>query len=67
LESLHEIGYVYNNNFSLTNIVLNNKHDRVSLFSFERCMPYIDKITKHHLPRTQVPFFSGDAKFSSIG
>lgn len=66
LECLHEIGYIYGNNFALSNVALNSKHDKVSLFSFERCMPYKDTNTGTHLKQERLQFFAGDAKFSSV-
>lgn len=66
LECLHEIGYIYGNNFALSNVALNAKHDKVSLLSFERCQPYKDTNTGAHLKMERLPFFAGDAKFSSV-
>lgn len=66
LECIHEIGYIYGNNFALSNIVLNAKHDKVSLFSFERCTPYKDVLKGKHNPMTRLQYFAGDAKFSSV-
>ena len=68
LECLHELGYIYiyGNNFSLTNIMLNSRHDRVSLFSFERCIPYKDVLSGTHRPRERLSCFSGDARFASV-
>ena len=48
LECLHEIGYVYGNNFALSNVVLNSRHDHVSLFSFERATCYKDTLKGTH-------------------
>lgn len=38
LEILHDAGYAYSNNFSLSNVVFEDgAGERASLFSFERC------------------------------
>lgn len=66
LECLHEIGYLYGNNFALSNLVLNSKQDKVSLFSFERAVPYKDVVKGTHNSQQRLPFFAGDAKFASI-
>lgn len=66
LELLHDVGYVYCNNFALSNIVLNTRHEQASLFSFERCTSYINRETGEHLKNEKLPYFSGDVKFASI-
>jgi hypothetical protein len=65
LECLHEIGFIYGNNFALSNVVLNSRHEKVSLFSFERVMPYKDILKGTHNSMTRLQFFAGDAKFAS--
>lgn len=57
---------MYGNNFSLSNVVLNSKHDTVSLFSFERCIQYKDMMKGTHKPMERLKFFAGDAKFASV-
>ena len=56
---------MYRNNFALSNIILNPKHDSVSLFSFERSTCFINTETGEHLKLENLPFFSGDVRFSS--
>lgn len=41
-EMLHDAGYTYGNNFSLTNIILDRSGERFTLLSYERCLPYKD-------------------------
>eukprot|EP00347_Sterkiella_histriomuscorum_P021417 403334049 len=66
LECLHDSGYVYGNNFSLSNLILNEREDQLSLFSYERCQEYRDPQTLEHYKQKRGSTFSGDAKFASI-
>lgn len=66
MECVHEIGYIMCNNFSLSNIVLSAKHDKVAFLSLDRCIPYKDTARDHHFPLKPVNMFQGDVKFSSI-
>jgi hypothetical protein len=66
MECVHEIGYIMCNNFSLSNIVLSAKHDKVAFLSLDRCIPYKDLPRDEHHPLKRVNMFQGDVKFASI-
>jgi len=66
LEILHDAGYAYGNNFSLSNVVFEEYGERASLFSFERCLRFKDIDSDECIPQKRATHFSGDAKFASV-
>jgi hypothetical protein len=59
------MGYTYGNNFSLTNIGINEDKGRVSLMNFEGCSSYIDVNTGIVYPKLTGLFFQGEVRFAS--